>query len=78
MCHNRDMAVMVVAGVPCLPVATMPRHEGDMPWARLVLLEGLTDSVGVGPSTVKMLDPVDMDAMCVVAWPRPFGSFAVG
>ncbi len=67
MCHNRDMAVMVVAGVPCLPVATMPRHEGDMPWARLVLLEGLTDSVGVGPSIAKVLDPVGMGAVWVVA-----------
>jgi hypothetical protein len=29
-----------------------------MPWARLVLLEGLIDLVGVGPRTVKVLDPV--------------------
>jgi hypothetical protein len=29
-----------------------------MSWPRLVLLEGLTDSVGVGPITVKVLDLV--------------------
>jgi hypothetical protein len=45
----------------------MPRHEGDMPWAGLVLLEGLTDSVGVGPSIAKVLDPVGMGAVWVVA-----------
>ncbi len=49
-----------------------------MPWAGLVLLKGLTDSVGVGPSIIKVLDLMGMYAGWAVAWPRPFGSFVVG
>jgi hypothetical protein len=36
-----------------------------------MLLEGLTDSVGVGPSTVNVLGLVSMDVVWDVAWPRP-------
>jgi len=32
---------------------------------------GLTDSVGVGPSTVNVLGLVSMDVVWDVAWPRP-------
>jgi hypothetical protein len=73
-CHNPDMAVMAAWGCLTPLLATMHKHERDMPWVGLVLLEGLTDSVGVGPSIGKVLDPVDMDAMWAVAWPKPFGS----
>jgi hypothetical protein len=79
MLHNCDMVVMVAArGCLTTLLATMSRHEGDMPWVRFVFLESLTNSVCVGPSTVKVLDPVGMDVVWVVAWPKPSGSFVVG
>jgi hypothetical protein len=52
----------------------MPRHEGGKPGVGLMLLKGLTDSIGVGPSTVKVLHLVSMDVLWGLAWPKPFGS----
>jgi hypothetical protein len=55
--------------VRCLAplLTTKLKHEESMLWAKFV---GLTELAGVGLSIVKVLGPVCMVAIWVVAWPR--------